>query len=131
MRVLVVATRGADKSSTFYRWTQLAPIFERAGAEIEYLYKSEIGRARLRAVPPCDWVLNLRCPLNGVAARATARLGRLFAIVAFIVCIVRFFDLQGFAGFLVNDLHGEANLAAVVKAEQLDPDLVVLLDDVL
>ena len=33
------------------------------------------------------------------------------------------------AGRLVDDLHGEAHLAAVVEAQQLDEDLLALLDD--
>src|SRR5690606_36045706 len=34
------------------------------------------------------------------------------------------------AAFLVDNLHGQANLATLVKAHQLDPDLVTFLDDV-
>src|SRR5262249_49099860 len=38
--------------------------------------------------------------------------------------------LQILAGRLVDDLHGEAHLAALVEAEKLDLDLVAFLDDV-
>src|SRR5438067_609224 len=38
--------------------------------------------------------------------------------------------LEILAGLLVDDLHREAHLAAVVEPEQLDLDLVALLDDV-
>jgi glycosyltransferase involved in cell wall biosynthesis len=72
MKVLVVATRGADKSSTLFRWSQYEPTLERCGLEIEHVYKKDVGRRRLRAIGPCDWVVNLRCLLNGVAARAVA-----------------------------------------------------------
>src|SRR5687768_3131713 len=34
------------------------------------------------------------------------------------------------AGFLVDHLHRQAHLAALVKAQELDPDLVAFLDDV-
>src|SRR5690606_10876831 len=34
------------------------------------------------------------------------------------------------AGLLVNDLHGEPHLAALVEAHQLDPHLVAFLDDI-
>src|SRR5215469_16293426 len=35
------------------------------------------------------------------------------------------------AGRLVDDLHRQADLAALVEAEELDPDLLAFLDDVL
>src|SRR5215217_8238806 len=41
-----------------------------------------------------------------------------------------FFALDFLAGGLVDDLHRQADLAALVKAQQLDPDLVAFLDDV-
>ena len=33
-------------------------------------------------------------------------------------------------GFLIDNLHGQTDLAALVKAHQLDPDLVTFLDHV-
>ena len=42
---LVVATRGADKSSTYFRWTQYEARLERLGARIEHLFKPQITRA--------------------------------------------------------------------------------------
>ena len=38
--------------------------------------------------------------------------------------------LEVLAGLLVDDLHRQADLAALVEAEQLDLDLVAFLDDV-
>src|SRR2546421_9107791 len=40
------------------------------------------------------------------------------------------FGLEVLAGYLVDRLHREPGLAAIVEAEQLDLDLVAFLDDV-
>ncbi len=34
------------------------------------------------------------------------------------------------AGFLIDDLHRQANLATLVKAHELDPDLLAFLDHI-
>jgi hypothetical protein len=43
---------------------------------------------------------------------------------------LRVFFCDLFAGFLVDDFHRQANLAAIIKAEELDPDFIAFLDDV-
>src|SRR3984885_14846803 len=50
-----------------------------------------------------------------------------FAVVLVLRLLLR---LHVLAGLLVDDLHREPHLAALVEAEQLDLDLVAFLDDV-
>src|SRR5690606_17782212 len=44
--------------------------------------------------------------------------------------VLLLFLRQFLAGGLIDHLHGQANLAALVEAHQLDPDLVAFLDHI-
>src|ERR1700761_6232400 len=64
-----------------------------------------------------------RLPQTGSAALLARRLA--------VVLVLRLLlGLEVLAGLLVDDLHREPHLAALVEAEQLDLDLVAFLDDV-
>ncbi len=59
-----------------------------------------------------------------MTARKTRLLGG-FAVLSLLL-----FGNDFLTGGLIDNLHGEANLAALIEAHQLDPDLVAFLDDV-
>src|SRR5581483_4047582 len=71
----------------------------------------------------------LAAALRSIAAPAPPRLlaaGGLALLLAFGLLL----GLEVLAGGLVDHLHRQPHLAAVVEAEQLDLDLVAFLDDV-
>src|SRR5262245_58935600 len=78
---------------------------------------SSMGRGRSPRSP----ALSAPRPVTMVAA------GWALAVVLLLRLALGSGDLL--AGRLVDDLHGEAHLATVVEAQQLDPHLLALLDD--
>ena len=60
-----------------------------------------------------------------IATWATAIAAAAFALFAWWAGV-----FQLFTGFLVNNAHRQANLAAIVEADQLDLDFIAFLDDV-
>src|SRR5262245_23149554 len=89
------------------------------------------GKARAAAVLPLSGTRE-----TGAGSPALAP-ARAVAVVA-----ARWTALEALLGFslrpgnllarlLVDDLHGETHFAAVIEAQQLDPDLLALLDNVL
>jgi glycosyltransferase involved in cell wall biosynthesis len=76
MKILVLSTRGSDKASTQYRFTQYESLLRSRGAEVVHVTKTELNNDVVNSSSDYDTVLNLRFLMNVGTAKHIIANGR-------------------------------------------------------